>query len=63
MIASDFASRTTSPREILHKILIITEILDEAIRWHGGEAQAAQQAYAGMSAGERNAIIAFLKSL
>jgi CxxC motif-containing protein (DUF1111 family) len=37
--------------------------LDEAIRWHGGEAQAAQQAYDAMNSSERNADIAFLKSL
>ena len=37
--------------------------LTEAILWHGGEAQAAQQAFADMSQGEQNAMIAFLMSL
>ena len=37
--------------------------LDEAIRWHGGEADASQQAYVGLTQGEKDALIAFLKSL
>ncbi|MDJ0654741.1 MAG: di-heme oxidoredictase family protein [Xanthomonadales bacterium] len=37
--------------------------LDEAIRWHGGEAQSARDAYVGMSNGARRAIIAFLETL
>ncbi len=37
--------------------------LTEAILWHGGEAQASQQAFIVMSADEREALIAFLESL
>ena len=37
--------------------------LEEAILWHGGEAEAARDAFCNMSAAERDAIIAFLKSL
>jgi len=37
--------------------------LNEAILWHGGEADAAQQAYVGMTQSEKDALIAFLKSL
>ncbi len=37
--------------------------LDEAIRWHGGEGEASRAAYTGLSAEDRAAIIAFLKSL
>ena len=37
--------------------------LHEAIMWHGGEAQASQQVYAGMSQSDKDALIAFLKSL
>ena len=37
--------------------------LNEAILWHGGEADAAQQAYIGMTQSEKNALIAFLKTL
>ncbi len=37
--------------------------LDEAILWHGGEGEASKQAYAGMSQSEKDALIAFLKSL
>jgi CxxC motif-containing protein (DUF1111 family) len=37
--------------------------LNEAILWHGGEALASQQAYLNMSQAEREALIAFLKSL
>lgn len=37
--------------------------LTEAILWHGGEAQASQQAFIQMSAEERAALIAFLESL
>jgi CxxC motif-containing protein (DUF1111 family) len=35
----------------------------EAILWHGGEAQAARDAVAGMSPADRAALIAFLESL
>ena len=35
----------------------------EAILWHGGEAQAARDAFAAMSPAERAALIAFLESL
>lgn len=37
--------------------------LEEAILWHGGEAQAARDAYAALSAADREAFLAFLKSL
>jgi CxxC motif-containing protein (DUF1111 family) len=37
--------------------------LEEAILWHGGEAEAAKQAFIQMSGDERQALIAFLKSL
>ncbi len=37
--------------------------LEEAILWHGGEAQAARDAYAGMESETRAALIAFLESL
>ena len=39
------------------------ETLEEAILWHGGEAEAARDAFRNMAAAERDAIIAFLKSL
>jgi CxxC motif-containing protein (DUF1111 family) len=37
--------------------------LTEAILWHGGEAEEAQRHFVGMSVDEREALIAFLKSL
>ncbi|MCP1198568.1 di-heme oxidoredictase family protein [Notoacmeibacter sp. MSK16QG-6] len=37
--------------------------LEEAILWHGGEAQTARDAYAAMEKSEREALIAFLESL
>jgi CxxC motif-containing protein (DUF1111 family) len=37
--------------------------LDQAIRLHGGEAEAAGRQYAGLGEGERQDLIAFLKSL
>ncbi len=37
--------------------------LEEAILWHGGEAEASKQAFLGMSAADRAALILFLKSL
>jgi CxxC motif-containing protein (DUF1111 family) len=37
--------------------------LSEAILWHGGEAQAARDAFAAMSKAERDAMLAFLSSL
>lgn len=37
--------------------------IEEAILWHGGEAQAAREAYAGMSKAERDALLAFVGSL
>ena len=39
------------------------ETLEEAIIWHGGEAQASRDAFLNMTATERNALIAFLQSL
>lgn len=40
-----------------------TSDLSEAIRLHGGEAQASRDAFVGLSAAEQNALIAFLNSL
>ena len=37
--------------------------LEEAIRWHGGEGQGANDRFQALSAGERAALIAFLRSL
>ena len=37
--------------------------LAEAILWHGGEAEASEEAFRNMSASDRAALIAFLKSL
>jgi CxxC motif-containing protein (DUF1111 family) len=37
--------------------------LEEAILWHGGEAEASKEAFRNMSAADRAALIAFLKSL
>ena len=37
--------------------------LSEAILWHGGEAEASKQAFAGMTQSEKDALIAFLKTL
>lgn len=37
--------------------------IEEAILWHGGEAQTSADAYRGLSADERRAVLAFLRSL
>jgi CxxC motif-containing protein (DUF1111 family) len=37
--------------------------IDEAIRWHGGEAQAATTGYENLSASDRQALLDFLESL
>ena len=37
--------------------------LSEAILWHGGEAEASKQTFVGMTQDEKDALIAFLKSL
>ena len=37
--------------------------LTEAILWHGGEAQAAQQSFVRMTSAERAALLRFLQSL
>lgn len=37
--------------------------LNEAVRWHGGEAERAKEAFDALSAGDRDALLAFLKSL
>ncbi|MEO0989229.1 MAG: di-heme oxidoredictase family protein, partial [Cyanobacteria bacterium J06639_14] len=37
--------------------------LAEAILWHGGEATASQEAFRTMDKGDREALLAFLKSL
>lgn len=39
------------------------ETLEEAILWHGGEADASKNAFCNMSATDRAALVAFLKSL
>lgn len=39
------------------------DTLDEAIRYHGGEAQASADAYAAMTEGEQLDVVAFLESL
>lgn len=39
------------------------ETLEEAILWHGGEAEASRNAFCDMSAADREALVAFLKSL
>jgi CxxC motif-containing protein (DUF1111 family) len=54
-------------------LLILTELvicmmverapIDEAIRWHGGEAQSSKVAYEGLSDTQRNAVLDFLDSL
>jgi CxxC motif-containing protein (DUF1111 family) len=37
--------------------------IEEAILWHGGEAEASKNAFLGMSAAERAALVRFIKSL
>ena len=37
--------------------------LEEAILWHGGEAEAAQAEFVALSADERDALIVFLEDL
>ncbi len=37
--------------------------IDEAILWHGGEGQASNDMFQGLSAEERAAVIAFLEAL
>jgi CxxC motif-containing protein (DUF1111 family) len=37
--------------------------LTEAIMWHGGEANVARQRFAALSQTDREALLAFLKSL
>jgi CxxC motif-containing protein (DUF1111 family) len=37
--------------------------LNEAILWHGGEADTSKQAYVGMTQSAKNALISFLKTL
>jgi len=37
--------------------------IDEAVLWHGGEARAARDAFAQLTAVERRALVAFVKSL
>jgi CxxC motif-containing protein (DUF1111 family) len=37
--------------------------LEEAILWHGGEAEASKEAFRTLSAADRAALIAFLQSL
>jgi len=55
-------ARTVNPRAtFLHDGRART--LLEAIVWHGGEAEAAKQRVVGMSRSEREALLAFLRSL
>ena len=37
--------------------------LEEAILWHGGEAEASKRAFVGLSPEQRSELIAFLESL
>jgi CxxC motif-containing protein (DUF1111 family) len=37
--------------------------LEEAILWHGGEAEASKELFRNMSASDRAALVAFLESL
>ncbi|MGB1192639.1 MAG: di-heme oxidoredictase family protein, partial [Pseudomonadales bacterium] len=37
--------------------------IDEAIRWHGGEAEASKLAYEALTSADKSALIAFLESL
>ena len=37
--------------------------IDEAIRWHGGEAESSKQAYEALSSSQQAAMIEFLESL
>lgn len=37
--------------------------IEEAVLWHGGEAQASREAFRNLSSADRNAILSFLKSL
>ena len=37
--------------------------LDEAIRWHGGEGEASRDAYLALTPAERDAVVAFVRSL
>jgi len=37
--------------------------IDEAIRWHGGEAEAARARYGSMPAGDREALMRFVASI
>jgi CxxC motif-containing protein (DUF1111 family) len=37
--------------------------IEEAILWHGGEAEQAREAFRSMSSEQRNALIAFVRSL
>ena len=37
--------------------------IEEAILWHGGEAEASKEAFRTMSAYNRNALVQFIKSL
>jgi CxxC motif-containing protein (DUF1111 family) len=37
--------------------------LEEAILWHGGEAEVSKEAFRTMSASDRSKLITFLKSL
>jgi CxxC motif-containing protein (DUF1111 family) len=37
--------------------------LEEAILWHGGEAEESKQAFVALTAAQRSAVITFLKTL
>ncbi len=39
------------------------QTIDEAIRWHGGESEAAKNAYEALNSTDKNAIIRFIESL
>ena len=37
--------------------------VEEAILWHAGEAEASRERFAGLDAGQRSALVAFVRSL
>ncbi len=53
--------RDPKSRRYLHDAR--AENLDEAIRWHGGEAVGARRAYDGLSEADRTALLAYLETL
>lgn len=61
-VEGPFQQQTCTPHEsYLHDGRART--LDEAIRWHGGEGEASQQAYEALSELDQSALLRFLESL